>query len=204
MKSKKKICKGNYRSEHFTGCGKMVIRYRYGLCLSCFRKWLYSTDAGQKHLKKQIIPQAKKEVKRKEKKVIKEMKQSLKTHKDYLSDLQKVFNKFIRLRDQNEPCISCGTTKTNIQYAAGHYYPMGNYSFLRFHEDNVHKQCNKKCNMMLSGNLIEYRKNLVKKIGKEKLQWLDDNRHNELKLSIPEIKELIIKYKNKIKHYESK
>lgn len=203
MKPKKKICKGNYRSEKGFGCGELKYLHKYNLCLSCFRKWLYSTESGQKHLKKQVIPQAKKDVKRKDKKLIKELKQKLKTHKDYLSDLQKVFNKWIRLRDQNEPCISCGTKSQNIQYAAGHYYPMGNYSFLRFHEWNVHKQCNKKCNMMMSGNLIEYRKNLVKKIGKENLKWLDDNRHNQLKLSIPEIKELIINYKNKIKHYES-
>lgn len=41
----------------------------------------------------------------KEKKIRKE---KLKTHKDYLNDLQKVFNEFIRVRDKGKPCVSCG------------------------------------------------------------------------------------------------
>jgi len=201
MQPKKKICKGNYRSDHFAGCGKMVIRYKYGLCLSCFRKWLIQTEAGQKHLKKQVIPQAKKDVKQKDKKLIKEMKQSLKTHKDYLSDLQKVFNKFIRLRDQNEPCISCNKPLTG-KFDAGHLFSVGAYPNIRFNEDNVHGQC-VACNQHRHGNVNEYMVNLPQRIGQERFNKLLKDRNTILKLSIPEIKELINKYKNKIKHYES-
>jgi len=202
MKPKKKTCKGNYRSDHFTGCGKMVIRYRYGLCLSCFRKWLIQTEAGQKHLKKQVIPQAKKDVKRKDKKLIKEMKQSLKTHKDYLSDLQKVFNKFIRLRDQNEPCISCGKPDIGKRDAL-YYFSVGSTPNLRFDEDNVHASC-VRCNRDLHGNIAEYTLRLPERIGEKKFKELQKRKNSTLKLTIPEIKELINKYKNKIKHYESK
>jgi hypothetical protein len=126
-----------------------------------------------------------------------ELKDKLLTHKDYLQLLQKVFNQYIRLRDKDLGCISCGTRK-DVEYAAGHFYPT-TYQFLRFNEDNVHKQCNKHCNMMLRGNLNEYRPALELKIGVERLQWLHAHRHDKLDLSIPEIKDLIKFYKLKTK-----
>jgi len=196
MQPKKKICKGNYRSDHFTGCGKMVIRYKYGLCLSCFRKWLIETDAGQKHLKKQVIPQAKSDVKKQWKKEKSKLKQSLKTHKDYLSDLQKVFNQFIRLRDKNEPCISCG--KPDIgKRDASHYFSVGSTPNLRFDEDNVHASC-VRCNRDLHGNIAEYTLRLPERIGKKKFKELQKRKNSTLKLTVPEIKQKIIYYKKKV------
>ena len=126
-------------------------------------------------------------------------KESLLTHKDYLRLLQTTFNAYIRKRDQKLPCISCGK-KPPFDLAAGHFYSAGNYSFLRFNELNVHGQCNAHCNMFLGGNIHQYRKNITTRITKEQLQWLDDNCHNELNLSIPEIKDLIQEYKIKIKN----
>lgn len=131
------------------------------------------------------------------KKRVKVMKRELTTYSDYMNVLQKVFNQFIRLRDRDEPCISCDC-KTANKWDAGHFWAT-TYSFLRFNEDNVHKQCSNYCNVHKSGNHGEYRIRLIKKIGAERVQWLDDNRHKELNLSIPEIKELIEHYKTKIK-----
>ncbi|MES2395638.1 MAG: recombination protein NinG [Bacteroidota bacterium] len=125
------------------------------------------------------------------------MTEKLMGHSDYIQLLQKVFNTFIRLRDAGLPCISCKTTKKVI-YAAGHFHPT-TYSYLRFNEDNVHLQCNEHCNRQKRGNLSEYRPALIKKIGIERVEKLDADRHKELNLSIPEIKELIIVYKHKIK-----
>ena len=132
----------------------------------------------------------------KEKKAV--MVEKLMTHKDYLKLLQVVFNTFIRMRDKDLPCITCGTSK-NIEYAAGHFYPT-TYQYLRFNEDNVHLQCNKSCNMMKRGNLLEYRPALIKKIGIERVEILDNTRHLELQISIPELKEKIKEYKLKIKN----
>lgn len=134
---------------------------------------------------------------RDEKKV---MIEKLLTHSDYIKMLQTVFNAFIRKRDADLPCITCGTSK-DIEYAAGHFYPT-TYQYLRFNEDNVHKQCNKSCNMMKRGNLLEYRPALIKKIGIERVEVLDNTRHFNLDLSIPEIKEKIKLYKTKIKDYD--
>ena len=82
---------------------------------------------------------------------------------------QVAFNKFIRERDRDEPCISCGKARVE---QAGHFYSAGHHNALRFNEDNVHGQC-KRCNYFLSGNLIGYAKGLDKKIGKERAQALD-------------------------------
>ena len=78
------------------------------------------------------------------------------------------FNKFIRLRDQNKGCVSC----TGRSEEAGHFYSGGHYSALRFLESNVHCQC-KRCNRHLHGNLNEYRRNIVTRIGVEGLKSLD-------------------------------
>jgi len=74
------------------------------------------------------------------------------------------FHKFIRTRDQDQPCISCGKY-TTLQ--AGHFYSAGNHPSTKFNEDNVHGQC-KRCNYFLSGNLLPYRENLILKIGQER------------------------------------
>lgn len=93
-----------------------------------------------------------------EKKDLQERKEKAMTLSDYIQICQKIFNTYIRLRDQYEPCISCG--KTLVQkYDAGHYFNAGGHPALRFDEDNVHGQC-VRCNRDLHGNLIEYRDGL--------------------------------------------
>lgn len=126
-----------------------------------------------------------------------EKKKSIMTHPEWLELYQKVFNTFIRMRDKNEPCISCDTIKP-VEFAAGHFYPT-TYQYLRFNEDNVHKQCNRHCNMMKRGNLHEYRPRLIKKIGIRRVEKLDNDKHREFRISIPEIQEKIKEYKLKIK-----
>jgi len=126
-----------------------------------------------------------------------ERKEKLLSYSDWLKAFQQVFNAYIRLRDKDLPCISCGANEPTKTYDAGHYRSVGAHPELRFNEDNVHKQC-RKCNGYWGGNLIEYRKGLIKKIGVEKVEHLE-NFKNTLKLTIPEIKEKIVEYKNKIK-----
>ena len=97
---------------------------------------------------------------------VKDLKKRIKTKSDYLSTLQVIFNTFIRLRDKGKTCISCNVRLTE-NYDAGHFYTVKNYSFLRFHEDNVHGQCGQ-CNQHLHGNLIEYSRKLKLRIGRMK------------------------------------
>lgn len=134
-----------------------------------------------------------------EKEEMKVLKDGLLTHKDWLRMLQSVFNTYIRHRDRNEPCISCGCDMSNRKGNASHYYSVKPYYGVRFHEDNVHLSC-VPCNQHQHGNLTEYRIRLPLKIGLERFKHLEAIRHKECRLSIPEIKELIEVYKNKIKN----
>lgn len=128
---------------------------------------------------------------------MRERKEKLKSRSDWLKDLQRVFNEFIRLRDVNLPCISCGRYH-NGQYHAGHYRSVGACPELRFNEDNVHKQCSA-CNSHLSGNILEYRLGLIEKIGLERVEFLERKDHPPLKLSVEEIKALIKVYRAKVR-----
>ena len=128
---------------------------------------------------------------------MRERKEKLKSRPDWLKDLQRVFNEFIRLRDADLPCISCGRYH-NGQYHAGHYRSVGACPELRFNEDNVHKQCSA-CNSHLSGNILEYRLGLIEKIGLERVEFLERKDHPPLKLSVEEIKELIKVYRAKVR-----
>ena len=137
---------------------------------------------------------------KKKQKEARELKAKLKTRADWLREAHAAFNAFIRERDKDLPCISCGsfTGKRN----AGHYRSVGACPELRFNEENVHTQC-EKCNSWLSGNAIAYRKNLLAKIGQEKLEWLE-GKHEPLKLTIEQIKEIKELYKRKLKELKGK
>lgn len=126
------------------------------------------------------------------------LEEKIRSHSGWLQILQKLFNKWIVLRDKSLPCISCGTTK-DVMYSCGHYYTVGSYPNLRFDPENSHKQCLNYCNKNLSGNIVEYTPNLIRKIGQKRFNELEDRRHTLLKITIPEIIDQIGTYKQKIK-----
>jgi hypothetical protein len=123
-------------------------------------------------------------------------KEALKTKKDYIRELQVVFNKFIRLRDKDEPCISCGK-KLGTKYDAGHYRSAGGNPELRFEENNVNAQC-VYCNQHLHGNLINYRLGIINRYGLAVVDWLE-SQHEPKHYSIEELKKLKEYYKEQIK-----
>lgn len=126
-----------------------------------------------------------------------EIKEKLKTYSDHLKELQVLFNTYIRLRDEGRECISCDNLLKG-KYDAGHFFSVGAYPNLRFNENNVHGQC-VHCNQHKHGNLIEYGIRLPERIGNEAYNELRLTRQQPLKLSIPEIQVLKIKYKERIK-----
>ena len=128
------------------------------------------------------------------KKVIKE---KLKTNKDYLKELQVVFNKFIRIRDKDKGCISCGKP-LNTKFDAGHFYSVGSTPSLRFHEDNVHGQC-VYCNQHLHANIHAYTERLPLRIGIEPFERLKSLKNGVTKYDNTELVELKELYKMKIK-----
>ncbi len=85
-----------------------------------------------------------------------------------LKKAQEVFNAWIRERDRDAGCISCGGRVDH----AGHYFAQGSHSALRFDERNVNGQC-VGCNTYKHGNLIYYRHGLVAKIGEAAVEELE-------------------------------
>lgn len=116
----------------------------------------------------------------------------MKTLSQLKSSAQRLVNKYVRYRDRNLPCISCG--KRANKYEAGHYIAQGSCGALRFHLDNINNQCGQ-CNRWKSGNLIEYRIALIKKIGKERVEFLEEHRHDTQKWTREELETLISTFK---------
>lgn len=114
-----------------------------------------------------------------------EAREKIKTRQDWQREAQAAFNAYIRERDADEPCISCGRYHQG-QWHAGHYLSTGARPNLRFDERNVHKQC-QPCNTHLSGNLVNYRMRLIAKIGLDQVEALEAD-HAPLKYSADELK----------------
>lgn len=158
-------------------------------CVPC------AIEKGKKDAKRQA-EKARKQQQAKQRKTHKERKERVKTRPEWLREAQTAFNTYIRERDKNEPCISCQRYHAG-QYHAGHYLSVGAMPELRFNELNCHKQC-APCNNHLSGNIALYRINLIKKIGMDRVEWLEGP-HELQKLDIDQIKAIKQKYKEKLK-----
>jgi len=128
------------------------------------------------------------------------LKDKLKTLGKYEAEAKKSFQKWIRMRDDKQPCISCGNINPT-DWAGGHYFSAGKYSGFIFDERNCHKQCNSHCNKYLSGNLIEYRKGLIKRYGEDFIFQLESisDANRKYTYTRGELIDIANKYKLKLK-----
>lgn len=136
-----------------------------------FCSYDHATKFGQEKQLKQRKKTVNDKVKA-DKKDLRERKLAIKPKSKWLSELQAVFNQYVRLRDAADGCISCSKLSGwHGKFDAGHYYSRGHSSSLRFNLWNVHKQCNP-CNVHLSANIIEYTPRLIEKIGQSRFDYL--------------------------------
>ena len=169
MINKEKICKGIGKAKESTGCGKMTMFRKYGLCSSCYGSFLTTTDTGKQILSKAITTA------KKPRKDYNDMVRTTKENKSLESLKKTVVNlchKYIRLRDEGKPCISCNAPYKST-FQAGHFYSAGSYSNIKYNEYNINGQC-EQCNLREYGNVNGYNIGLPKRIGA--------NRVNELHL----------------------
>jgi hypothetical protein len=117
--------------------------------------------------------------------------EKLKSRADWAKEAQTAFNRWVRMRDADKPCISCGRMHGG-KWDAGHFLSRGARPELAYEPLNVHKQCNP-CNTHLSGNLALYRKNLVELVGMEKVEWLEGP-HEPKHYSVDDLKAIKAKY----------
>lgn len=127
-------------------------------------------------------------------KAVKERKEALKTRSDWMKEAQAAVNAYVRLRDADQPCISCGRHHQG-QYHAGHYRSRGSHPELALNPNNIFKQC-APCNTHLSGNLVEFRRRLIQLHGQDLVDWLEGP-HEPKKYTVDQLKEIIAEFKQK-------
>lgn len=105
-------------------------------------------------------------------------KEAIKSLSQWVKEAQAAFNLYIRTRDAGKPCISSGRPLSDNSigggFDCGHYRSTGAASHLRFNTFNAHAQ-SKHDNRYLSGNVVEYRKRLIERIGLERVERLEND-----------------------------
>lgn len=115
------------------------------------------------------------------------------------------FNKWIRLRDSDRPCISCGKPPPDLSGLhagrdCGHFRSVGSAGHLRYTEANAAGQC-VHCNQYMAGNYTGFRKGQIERIGVEQVEALEnDNRPN--KWQREQVRAIRDTYKAKCKQLE--
>ena len=167
---------------------------------------LFAQDKSKHDIKKKLA-KAKQVVVKKDKafnRETKRLKESIKSAGEYIKEAQSSVNKYIRLRDRNKPCVSCGSNPEQIRggtFDAGHYRSRGSASHLRFNLLNIHKQC-VKCNRFNSGNAVDYRIELIRRIGEDNVVKLEnDNRPR--KFTIDYLKRVKKIFNKRARFYEN-
>jgi len=200
METKPKPCKSIGKANGFNGCGKPTQYRTFGLCASCYYEFLTTDERGKIIYAKSFLPKVSKKTEQRKAEETKTAREKLKTLSQYEAEAKTAFQKFIRIRDKDLPCISCGNSKTN-DWAGGHYFAAGIYSGLMFDERNCHKQCNTNCNKYLSGNLLEYRRGIILRFGQDFISQLeiDANLLRNRKYTKQELIDIKKHYQQKIK-----
>lgn len=109
---------------------------------------------------------------------------------------QQAFNAWVRWRDREQPCISCGRHHAG-KVNAGHFLSTGARPELRFVEVNCHLQC-EPCNTHLAGNLIPYRAELIRRVGLETVEWLEGP-HEPKRYRADDLKAIRDDYRSRLK-----
>lgn len=121
----------------------------------------------------------------------------IKKKPDLVAKLDKVFSRYIRLRDAMPNgyfrCISCGQIKPYEQADCGHYINR-QHMITRFNEMNCNAQC-RKCNRFMEGNMQGYRQGLIAKYGENSVLILESMKNQMRKYADFELTELTKYYK---------
>lgn len=143
-----------------------------------------------------------------ERKNLAERKKKLKSINDYAAEAQAAVNLYVRLRDHNKPCVSCGCSKVSVfggyrgagGWDAGHYRSRGAAAHLRFNLLNIHKQC-VKCNRDRSGNVVDYRIRLIERVGKSAVESIESN-NKPRKFTIEYLERIKRIFNRRARHYK--
>lgn len=138
---------------------------------------------------------------------LRQRRERLKGISEWQREAQTAFNRYIRWRDHNKECASCGgqlvgssNYLTGSAVDASHYRSRGAASHLKFNVFNVHSACTR-CNRQLSGNAVEFRTRLIKRIGLERVERLEAD-NTPRKFDIAYLKRVKAIFTRRARHYE--
>jgi hypothetical protein len=99
-------------------------------------------------------------------------KEAIKPWQKWFDECKAIAQKYARLRDRFDGCISCEKpAHWHGQWHGSHFKPAGNFKAIALNLLNIHKACSE-CNNFKSGNGVEYNDRLILKIGQGKVDWL--------------------------------
>lgn len=167
------------------------------LCAIAFNKQRDAENAAHEQRKQERL----------QRENLKERRERLKGLPEWQKEAQAAFNRYIRMRDLNKNCVSCGSPLiSNSNYLTGsavdasHYRSRGAASHLKFNVFNVHSACTR-CNRQLSGNAVEYRIRLIERIGLDRVEKLEQDRAPR-KYTIDYLKRVKAIFARRARHYE--
>jgi len=151
-------------------------------------------------------------IERAREKTRKQRRGAQRTKAQWTAMVQTEFNRFVRLRDDGLPCISCGAPEAEVErdqawkfggaWDCGHFKSVGAHPELRFDEDNAHRQC-KQCN---SGSrtagadhiCAAYRVNLIQRIGARRLARLEGH-HDPARYDVSALRDMLETYRRRVR-----
>lgn len=98
--------------------------------------------------------------------------EGIKPRSKFMAEAQAIANRYARVRDMADGCISCDKPASwGGQWHGSHFRSVGAASAVRLNLWNIHKACSI-CNNHLSGNIAAYTPRIVTKIGAGRVDWL--------------------------------
>jgi hypothetical protein len=149
---KNPACKASFVPQRL---GQAVCNYACGLAIK---------DVNQEKARKALVDVGRKE--------LRAAKERVKPKGQYMREAQASFNAWVRLRDAALGCVSCDKPSAwSGQWHASHFRSVGSSPEHRFNPANVHKACSV-CNNHLSGNILGFTPELIRRIGAEAVETL--------------------------------
>ncbi len=180
-------------------CRQRLDRLGEKMHQACVDPWL---SANREKLREKLRAKAVRAEKRQD--AVK--RKSFERIPDLIAAADKEFASYIRERDRQagHDCISSGRPLdwTGNQVDAGHYRSRGAASHLRYHEDNCHAQ-SKHDNRHLGGNIVQYRINLIARIGLARVEALECT-NEPRKWTHDELRAIRDEYRAKVKQLKAK
>ncbi|WP_449103792.1 recombination protein NinG [Pseudomonas veronii] len=145
-------------------CRASFVPQRLGQAVCSPKCGLAIKDVNQTKARKALADVGRKE--------LRAAKERVKPKGQYMREAQDAFNSWVRLRDAALGCVSCDKPSTwSGQWHASHFRSVGSSPEHRFNPLNVHRACSV-CNNHLSGNILGYQPELIRRIGLEAVETL--------------------------------